>query len=100
MGTFYEILDEISGYLTHWGPTDSFSLYVMQPLLRKYPNETKKLLTKYNTSNHTWKKRVSVVTFTRKIGTEGLYVDFLLKLCDHLIWDKEDIVHKGVGWAF
>jgi 3-methyladenine DNA glycosylase AlkD len=95
----FEILDEISGYLSGWGPTDSFSLYIMQPLLRKYPIEIKKLLKKYNTSNHTWKKRVSVVTFTRKIGTEGDYVDYLLKLCDHLIWDKEDLVRKAVGWA-
>lgn len=95
----FPILDEIAGYLTDWGPTDSFSLYIMQPLLRKYTNETKNLLKKWNKSDFTWKKRVSVVTFTRKIGTEGEFVDFLLKLCDNLIWDKEDLVRKAIGWA-
>ncbi|MFX0024406.1 MAG: DNA alkylation repair protein [Candidatus Hermodarchaeota archaeon] len=95
----FEILDEICGYLTGWGPTDSFSLYIMQPLLRKYPNKVIELLTKWNNSTHIWKKRSSVVTFTRKIGVEGNYVDILLEFCNNLIWDKEDLVRKAVGWA-
>lgn len=95
----FKILDEILNYITHWGPTDGFSLNIMQPLLRKYTNETKQLIQKWNNSDHIWKKRASVVTFTRKIGAEGEYVDYLLELCDNLIWDKEDLVRKAVGWA-
>ena len=95
----FEFLDEILNYITNWGPTDSFSLYIMQPLLRKYTNETKQLIKKWNISDHIWKKRASVVTFTRKIGAEGELVDFLLELCDNLIWDKEDLVRKAVGWT-
>lgn len=95
----FVILEEIVSYLKDWGPTDSFSLYIMQPLLRNYPNETKDLLKRWNNSDHTWKKRVSVVTFTRKIGSEGAHVDFLLELCNHLIWNEEDLVRKAIGWA-
>ncbi|MFX1390421.1 MAG: DNA alkylation repair protein [Promethearchaeota archaeon] len=95
----FEIIDEICGYLRHWGPTDSFSLYIMQPILRNYPNEAKQLLKKWNNSNHKWKKRCSVVTFTRKIGAEGKYVNFVLEMCNNLIWEKEDLVRKAVGWA-
>ena len=95
----FEFLDEILNYITDWGPTDSFSLYIMQPLLRQYTNESSQLIKKWNKSNHIWKKRASVVTFTRKIGAEGDYIDFLLELCDNLIWDKEDLVRKAVGWA-
>ncbi|MEJ2295937.1 MAG: DNA alkylation repair protein, partial [Candidatus Lokiarchaeota archaeon] len=95
----FTFLDEILGSITDWGPTDSFSLYIMQPLLRTYPNETKQLLKQWNVSNHLWKKRASVVTFTRKVGKEAKYIDFLLELCDNLIWDKEDLVRKGIGWA-
>ncbi len=95
----FELIDEILSYISHWGPTDSFSLRIMQPILRKYPNETKQLLKKWNCTPHLWKKRTSVVTFSRKIGVEGKFVDFLLKLCDNLIWDKEDLVRKAVGWA-
>jgi len=46
-----------------------------------------------------WKRRASVVTFTRKIGESGKFTEEALKLCDNLIWDKEDYVRKGVGWA-
>lgn len=34
-----------------------------------------------------------------KIGASGAFTDIILQLCDNLIWDKEDIVKKGVGWA-
>jgi 3-methyladenine DNA glycosylase AlkD len=95
----FAFLDEMLGYITDWGPTDAFSLYIMQPLLRTYPNETKQLLKQWNASDHLWKKRASVVTFTRKIGKEGKFVDFLLELCNNLIWDNEDLVRKGIGWA-
>ncbi|MFW9818922.1 MAG: DNA alkylation repair protein [Candidatus Thorarchaeota archaeon] len=95
----FKLLDEILNHFMGWGPTDSFSLYIMQPLLNRYPNEVKKLLEKWNLSNHIWKKRTSVVTFTRKIGAEGKYIDFILKLCNNLIWDKEDLIRKAVGWA-
>jgi 3-methyladenine DNA glycosylase AlkD len=96
---YFNILEEIVSSLKDWGPTDAFSLDIMQPLLRKYPNETKVLLERWNKSDNVWTKRVSIVTFTRKIGSEGEYVDFLLELCDHLIWDKEDLVRKAIGWA-
>ena len=95
----FEILEEIASCLKDWGPTDSFSLDIIQPLLRKYPNEIKDLLKKWNNSDHIWKKRVSLVTFARKIGAEGEHVDFLLELCDHIIWDEEDLVRKAIGWA-
>lgn len=46
-----------------------------------------------------WKRRASVVAFVRKIGKSGEFVDEALELCDNLIWDEEDLVRKGVGWA-
>ncbi|MFX0031859.1 MAG: DNA alkylation repair protein [Candidatus Hermodarchaeota archaeon] len=95
----FDYIDNIVSNFTGWGPTDSFSLYIMQPLLNKYPIEVKRLLEKWNRSQHLWKKRASVVVFTRKVGASGEYIDYLLKLCDNLIWDKEDLVRKAVGWA-
>jgi 3-methyladenine DNA glycosylase AlkD len=46
-----------------------------------------------------WKRRASVVTFTRRAGASGRYVDVVLELCDTLKRDTEDLVRKGVGWA-
>ena len=40
-----------------------------------------------------------MVAFVRKIGSSGEFTDIVLKFCDNLIWGKEDLVQKGVGWA-
>jgi 3-methyladenine DNA glycosylase AlkD len=40
-----------------------------------------------------------VVTFTRKTAENGRFIDTALELCNNLIWDSEDLVRKGVGWA-
>jgi len=95
----YEFLDEIGGYLSNWADTDWFCIDILQPLLRKYTKETLNLLRKWNCSKSLWKRRASVVTFTRKIGESGEFTEKALELCDNLIWDKEDYVRKGVGWA-
>jgi 3-methyladenine DNA glycosylase AlkD len=95
----YSLLDEIGSYLSHWGETDWFSISILQPLLRQYPEETLELLRKWNRTWHTWKQRASVVAFTRKVGKSGKFTDEALELCENLIWSKEDYVRKGVGWA-
>jgi len=95
----FEFFDEIAVYLNSWGATDYFSLRVLQPLLRAYPSETMRFLRKWNKSENLWKRRASVVVFTRKIGSSGRFTDEALELCDNLIWDNEDLVRKGVGWA-
>jgi len=95
----YDFLDEIGSYLSNWADTDWFCIDILQPLLRKYPKATLKLLRKWNSSKSMWKRRASVVTFTRKIGESGEFTSEALELCDNLVWDKEDLVRKGVGWA-
>ncbi|MDH5267621.1 MAG: DNA alkylation repair protein [Candidatus Bathyarchaeota archaeon] len=95
----YNFLDEIGDYLNNWADTDWFCSEIAKPLLIKYPKETLTLLRKWNSSENLWKRRASVVTFTRKIGESGEFTDVALELCDNLIWDKEDYVRKGVGWA-
>jgi len=37
--------------------------------------------------------------FVRKIGASGEFTDEALELCQNLIWDEDDLVQKGVGWA-
>lgn len=39
------------------------------------------------------------MTFTRNTAKRGKFIDIALDLCNNLIWDQEDIVRKGVGWA-
>lgn len=95
----FGFLDEIGDYLSNWAETDWFCGEIMKLLLIKYPKETLNLLRGWNSSKNLWKRRASVVAFTRKIGESGKFTDEALELCDNLIWDKEDYVRKGVGWA-
>ncbi len=95
----FDFLDEIISYFNSWATTDWFCILILQPLLRKYTKETLDLLRKWNRSENIWKRRASVVAFVRKIGESGEFTDEVLELCENLIWDKEDLVLKGVGWV-
>jgi 3-methyladenine DNA glycosylase AlkD len=95
----YSYLDEHLNHFRGWGPTDDFCINVLQPLLWKYPEQTLALIRDWNRSENTWKRRASVVVFTRKVGASGKFTRQALELCENLLRDKEDLVQKGVGWA-
>lgn len=95
----FRVLEEVGDCLNNWGTVDGFCIDVLQPLLLAHPDEILKILRKWNKSESLWKRRGSVVVFTRSIGASGKFTDETLELCDGLIWDEEDYVRKGVGWA-
>ena len=97
--THFSHLDRGLDHFHSWSTTDGFCIDVLQPLLHQYPQEILTLLRKWNRSENRWKRRASVVAFARKVGASGQFVNDTLELCDNLIWDKEDLVQKGVGWA-
>ena len=73
---------------------DDFCINVLQAVLQKEQKATLNLVKKWNKSSNLWKKRASLVVFTRSIGESGKFTDVVLKLCENLIWDKEDLVQK------
>jgi len=93
------VFDEFLRDFTNWGTTDWFCIRVLQPLLSRFPAEVIGLLREWNRSENIWKRRASVVTFTRKIALSGEFIDVVIEFCDKLILDKEDLVRKAVGWA-
>jgi 3-methyladenine DNA glycosylase AlkD len=92
-------LDSLPEHFRSWSHVDHLSLGVMQPLLGRYREETLKLLEEWSRSPIRWKRRASVVTFVRKVAESGEFTEEVVHLCENLIWDEEDIVQKGVGWA-
>ncbi len=95
----FKKMDRMMDHYRSWSQVDAMCLYVLQPLLAAYPEDTLKQLEVWNGSENRWKRRTSVVVFVRKVGKTAQYTDDGLRLCEKLIWDTEDIVLKGVGWA-
>jgi hypothetical protein len=95
----YAYLDGLPVHFKSWSHVDHLALGVMQPLLWKYRKETLELLDEWSRSPIRWKRRTSVVTFVRKVAKSGEFIEEAIHLCENLIWDEEDIVQKGVGWA-
>jgi 3-methyladenine DNA glycosylase AlkD len=97
--THFSFFDECLDNVTEWGNTDLFCSEVLQPMLERMPSHVIELLRRWNQSENKWKRRASVVAFTRKTAKSGKYIDVALELCNNLVWDREDLVRKGVGWA-
>jgi 3-methyladenine DNA glycosylase AlkD len=97
--THFELLDDVVGNFNNWASVDWLCLHGFQSMLLNHRKQTLELLREWNRSGNIWKRRASVVTFVRKIGSSGDFTDEALELCNNLIWDNEEIVQKGVGWA-
>jgi len=95
----FNILNRMADTFRSWSQVDYFCGDVIQPLLKRHTSKVLSLLREWNSSTNRWKRRASVVTFTRKVAKEGKFVQQTLNFCDNLIRDKEDIIQKGVGWA-
>lgn len=92
-------LDRLGNDFRSWSHVDHFCGNVVIPLLYRHRKEVLAFLEDWNRSANPWKRRGSVVAFTRKEAESGKWTSKVLRLCDNLIWDREDIVQKGVGWA-
>lgn len=95
----FTYLDDMMDRCSSWSVCDGFSLYIMQPLLMIHYEPVARLLRGWSCSDNMWKRRASAVTFARRAGESGRYVDLVLELSDALVNDPEDLVQKGVGWA-
>jgi len=91
--------DDALDHFHTWGTIDDFCVHTLAVLLNRFPQQTIRLLRKWNCSKNLWKRRASVVVFTRKIGESGRFTDEAIQLCNTLVGDTEDLVRKGVGWA-
>ena len=97
--THLAFINQFSRYMVSWSTVDDFCIKILQPLLKRKPKTILQLVKKWNKSPDLWSRRASLVVFTRGIGESGQFTEIILKLCDNLIWDREDLVQKAVGWV-
>lgn len=94
-----KLVDEAADHLHTWSATDDSCGKIVQPLLMERPKEVLPLLRRWNKASSRWKRRASVVAFTRKVGESGLFVKEALELCNNLAFEEDDLIRKAVGWA-
>ena len=95
----FSLLDRMADDFRSWSHVDHFCGSVMQPLLWMHREKVLAFLEDWNGSSNRWKRRGSVMTFTRKVAESGEFTAEVERLCENLIWDEEDTVQKGVGWV-
>jgi hypothetical protein len=96
----FEDLDRLLDDFTSWSMVDDFATGkagITPALLRRCPAESVALMHRWSQSPNRWKRRTSVVTFTRRVATEGEFIDEAMAICERLRFDEEDLVRKGVG---
>lgn len=98
----FDELDRLLDDFSSWSMTDDFASgkpSITWRLLQRYRKETLAVLARWNRSPNRWKRRASVITFTRAVAANGEFVDVTLRFCKTLRHDPDDLVRKAVGWA-
>ena len=82
-------------YVNNWDLVDASAHYILGQYILDNPSE-RTILDKLVVSKNIWKRRIAIVS-TWIMNREG-QIDETLRLSKKLLNDKEDLIHKAVGW--
>ena len=82
--------------LDNWALVDGFASTVLSPLLRRHP-ECASDLRRWTRAKSMWVRRASVVTLV-PFARKGEQLELAFELAETLLGEKEDLMHKAVGW--
>lgn len=80
-------------HINNWDLVDTTTPHVMGAHLLHRPRD---LLYEWSTADNLWKRRMSIVATWTFIKESDL--DDTFKIAATLLHDKEDLIHKAVGW--
>ena len=80
-------------WINNWDLVDSSAPYIVGPHLEQ---SDRKLLAQLAASNRLWDRRIAVLA-TFHFIRNGDFSD-ALRLCQRLLDDREDLMHKACGW--
>lgn len=80
--------------INNWDLVDSSASYIVGGFLE---SRDKKVLYELARSESIWDRRIAIIATFQFIGNHQF--DDALKLAKLLLNDKEDMIHKAVGWA-
>jgi 3-methyladenine DNA glycosylase AlkD len=91
--TIYNLYLDHTKYINNWDLVDSSAQNIVGNYLE---DRDKKILYKLSQSSSLWERRIAIMStfyFIKKHRFEDA-----LKISARLIDDKEDLIHKAVGW--
>lgn len=81
--------------INNWDLVDGSAPYLLGPYLLK-SGESRELLYRFAKSKNLWERRIAVLSTFAFIRADDFEDTF--KLCEGLMDDKEDLMHKAMGW--
>ncbi len=84
------------GHCSNWATTDLLSTTILTDLLRRYPHLLGSLAT-WTSAESMWVRRAAAVSLIL-LARRGEYLDTAYSIADALLDDREDLMHKAVGW--
>jgi 3-methyladenine DNA glycosylase AlkD len=86
----------LNRYLDNWALVDCLASAVVSPLLQRYP-ECAAELWRWIKSKCLWTRRAAVVTLV-PFARRGEQLGLAYELAEASLGNKEDLMHKAVGW--
>ena len=87
-------LDSIADYVNNWDLVDSSAPAIVGAFLVKQSDRS--ILHRLARSKNLWERRVAVIA-TQHFIRQGQFQN-TLELCEMLLEDREDLMHKACGW--
>jgi 3-methyladenine DNA glycosylase AlkD len=84
------------GLCANWAAVDDLCLRVLTPLVRRHPTLIPRVR-RWSRSRNLWLRRSSLVAFV-PIARHGERLDIAYAAAAGLCADREDLIHKAVGW--
>lgn len=93
----FDIYLDNTNYVNNWDLVDSSAHKIVGPYLEKSP-EKMRILTRLANSDSLWERRIAIVSTLYNSGSKKSSKETLL-IAKKLVYDKEDLIQKAVGWA-
>ncbi len=89
----YELYLKNTGFINNWDLVDSSAHHIVGPYLI---DKSKALLAELAQSDLLWERRIAIMSTFHYIKNDKF--SDTLKIAEMLLSDKEDLIHKAVGW--
>ena len=94
--THWERLEGWASSLSNWGEADGLGIHVIGPLLRREPDLSERVHA-WCESGNPLQRRAAAVSLV-PLARQGVGQETVVRLCEALAEDGDDLVQKAVGW--